>query len=110
MKKLYLDDIRKAPEGWDRIHTAQECVEALLTQEYDVVSLDHDLGEEQPTGYDVLAWLEKTVQEQKDFKIPTIFIHTDNPVGRIRMVQALQSIWKLRNETLNRLDNKPKIP
>jgi hypothetical protein len=96
-KKLYLDDIRNAPKGWDRVHTAKECVEALATQQYDTISLDHDLGEDQPTGYDVLAWLEETVQQHKDFRIPTVFIHTDNPVGRIRMVQALQSIWRIRN-------------
>jgi CheY-like chemotaxis protein len=97
MKKLYLDDLRDTPKGWDRVHTAQECVEALATQQYDTVSLDHDLGENQLTGYDVLAWLEETVQQHKDFRIPTIFIHTDNPVGRIRMVQALQSIWRIRD-------------
>lgn len=99
MKKLYLDDMRDTPKGWDRAHTAQECVEALATQKYDTVSLDHDLGDKQPTGYDVLVWIEETIQEHKDFKIPTIFIHTDNPVGRIRMVQALESIWRIRNET-----------
>ena len=97
MKKLYLDDLRDTPKGWDRAHTAQECVEALATQEYDTVSLDHDLGDKQLTGYDVLTWLEETVQQHKDFRIPTIFIHTDNPAGRIRMVQALESIWRIRN-------------
>jgi len=101
MKKLYLDDMRDSPKGWDRVHTAQECVNSLITQKYDTVSLDHDLGENQLTGYDVLAWLEETVRKHKDFKIPTIFIHTDNPVGRIRMVQALESIWRIRNASTN---------
>ena len=93
--------MRDSPKGWERVHTAQECVNALITQKYDTVSLDHDLGENQLTGYDVLAWLEETVQEHKDFKIPTIFIHTDNPVGRIRMVQALESIRRIRNASTN---------
>lgn len=97
-KKLYLDDMRDAPKGWDRVHTAKECVEVLATQQYDTISLDHDLGEDQPTGYDVLVWIEETIQQHKEFKIPTIFIHTDNPVGRIRMVQALQNIWRIKNE------------
>jgi len=98
MKKLYLDDMRDTPKGWDRVHTAQECVDAITTQQYDTVSLDHDLGENQPTGYEVLVWLEEVVYKYKDFKIPTVFIHTDNPVGRARMVQALEKIWVIRNE------------
>jgi len=101
MKKLFLDDIRTTPKGWERVHTAQECVNEISTQQYDYVSLDHDLGENQPTGYDVLKWLEEVVHTHKEFKIPTIFIHTDNPVGRERMVKALESIWRIRNETSN---------
>jgi hypothetical protein len=101
MKKLYLDDVRSTPKGWEHVHTAKECVEELATQQYDAVSLDHDLGEDQPTGYDVLVWLEETVHQHKDFKIPAIFIHTDNPVGRQRMVQALEKIWRIRNEDTN---------
>lgn len=98
MKKLYLDDVRDTPKGWDRVRTAQECVDLLATQKYDYISLDHDLGEEQPTGYDVLKWLEEAVAGNKEFKIPTIFIHTDNPVGRQNMVRALQSIWRLKDD------------
>ena len=98
MRKLYLDDVRPTPKGWERVHSAQECIDVLIMQEHDYVSLDHDLGEGQPTGYDVLAWLEQVVAQDKNFKVPTIFIHTDNPVGRQRMVQALQSIWRWKND------------
>lgn len=98
MKKLYLDDVRTTPKGWDRAHTAQECVDLLSTQEYEYVSLDHDLGEDKPTGHDVLVWLEEAVAGNKTFKVPTVFIHTSNPAGRQRMVQALQSIWKLKDD------------
>jgi hypothetical protein len=101
MKKLYLDDVRDTPKEWDRAYTAQECVNLLATQQYDVVSLDHDLGDAQPTGYDVLVWLEEVVHKHRNFKIPTVFIHSDNPVGRERMVAALEKIWKIRNETSN---------
>jgi hypothetical protein len=65
------------------------------------LSLDHDLGLQQPdakerSGYDVLVWIEAHVARDPAFAVPDIRIHSANPVGRARMEQALASIRRLR--------------
>jgi Cyclic-phosphate processing Receiver domain len=42
--KLWLDDLRPAPEGWTHVKTVAGAKAALLSGEVDVASLDHDLG------------------------------------------------------------------
>jgi hypothetical protein len=45
-----------------------------------------------PTGYDVATWLEKAVLT-KGVKPPKILrVHSANPVGRARILQAFKSI------------------
>jgi len=94
---IFLDDIRLPPSlQWDIARDAHAAY-ALIREAYDagreiVVSLDHDLGEDIPTGYDLLNWLERDVATT-DFR-PTIAfaIHSANPVGRVRMEQAIRAI------------------
>lgn len=51
--------------------------------------------EPEPTGMDVLTWLEKEVGEGRWTKeLPLITIHTANPVAQQRMKQTLCSIKK----------------
>ncbi len=63
------------------------------------ISLDHDLGSGRMTGYDVIAWMERQVA---DGKAPPkrIRIHTQNPVGKNRMMAARFSIYKMHRERL----------
>ena len=61
----------------------------------DVISLDHDLGEDTPTGYDVLKMLEQMAHEE-DRRVPfEILIHSANPVGRKNMEAAIASIQRI---------------
>ncbi len=95
--KIFLDDIRTPPgKDWELSKSAQDCVTHLNTGKVTHLSLDHDLGEDL-TGYDVLVWLERYIVDNPEFKIPAIFIHTANPVGRQKMIAALNKIHKLRN-------------
>lgn len=90
--KLWLDDEREAPEGWQRTYTATGCIGALRTGKVTHLSLDHDLGTE-ATGYDVLCWIERAQRVNVPaFALPEIAIHSANPVGRARMEAALRSI------------------
>lgn len=53
--KLYVDDERPAPDdGWRVARTVAEATEALLGDEFEVVSLDYTLTRGE-TGEDVLA-------------------------------------------------------
>ena len=90
--KLWLDDERLPPEGWDWACTAIDVMVALQKNEYDVISLDHDLGEGR-TGYEVMCFIEAQVHTNPKLKCPLeIRIHSDNPAGRKNMELALQSI------------------
>ncbi len=98
--KVWLDDVREAPEGWIHVRTPEEAIDLLRSGEVEELSLDHDLGlatpEAERTGYDVLLWLEEQVATGiwKN-AVPVISIHSANPVGWRRMEQAIQSIRRL---------------
>lgn len=91
MATLLIDDQRNLPA--DRIaRSYSEGVAALAEQHWDVLYLDHDLGDfsgiggQELTGYDVACWLEQHPQHLPD----RIEIVTSNPVGRRRIEAALQ--------------------
>lgn len=91
--KLFLDDIRNPPDdSWVVVRTAEECMRILQTEKVELCSLDHDLGENVPTGYDVLAWFEECIYSGYPFHIPRFIVHSANPVGRERMEMAIESI------------------
>ena len=88
--KLWVDDIRNPPsdKGYDVARTYDEAIALLMKCDYDVVFLDHDLGDfkdgKERTGYDVLLWIIQ--QKQDGYTVPTQYILlTANPVGRSRM-------------------------
>ena len=99
-KRLWLDDERPPPDGYDHwVKTADECIAALMTGEYYHVSLDHDLAAEhyhgdlpakeaykEKTGQAVVDWMVKTARYPRSIRI-----HTMNPVGRQNMAAALRA-------------------
>jgi len=94
---LLIDDLRK----WEDILYLQTVDEYLISRSYkegikrleesrwDVLYLDHDLGEDK-TGYDVMCWLE----EHPEFLPGDIFFVSANPVGRQRMQQVKEKLYK----------------
>lgn len=101
--KLWLDDIRPAPEGWTWIKDAWHAIALLaelctISHSSDIeISLDHDLGDDKNgTGYDVAKSIESGAHSGT---IPRIKwnVHSANPVGRKNMIAALESAdraWK----------------
>lgn len=93
--KIFLDDERKAPEGWTRTRSVDETIAMLELPGVEEVSLDHDLGDDESgTGYDVILWIEEAVAT-KGYTPPTISIHTANPSARVKMELAVASIVKM---------------
>lgn len=110
--KLWLDDIRPAPEGWFWVKTDGEAREMLLTGEVVEASLDHDLGacpkcldgmtsdewlmlhayrsmpncEHFGTGYTLVCWMEETGFWPSKY----CRVHSANPVGRAKMMMAIE--------------------
>ena len=77
--KLFLDDIRREPEGYVLVRSFEDCIFELGTKVYDTVSLDYALGE-RFTGLDVLKWM---VRNQK---FPQkLNIHSTHAYGRAEM-------------------------
>lgn len=88
---LYVDDIRNIPLFYnrtDKIIIARNYKEAIknltLIKKFDIIDLDHDLGEEK-SGYDIAKYI---VENQ--IKVDTIRIHSMNPVGVQNIKQLLQ--------------------
>lgn len=93
--KLWIDDVRPAPDGYFWIKTVKDTIIAIQEAEcmgFDIVeiSLDHDAGDYGPPDYiKVLDWLEETGRNYP------IRLHSMNPVG----VQNMRTIinkngWK----------------
>jgi len=95
--KVFLDDLRPAPEGWVRVFWPDEAIAHLKGGQVTHLSLDHDLGDDaRGTGYDVLLWIEQAVAVD-GFKPPKITVHSANPAARIRMEAAIAVIYSLAN-------------
>lgn len=76
MIKLWVDDERQPPEGWIWAKTFDEAVDAINHNELEIISLDHDLGIQSKTGYELAKWL------SQNQKWPSLVnIHSANPVG-----------------------------
>lgn len=80
--KLWVDDLRPAPEGWMWVKTSQEAIDAFvfwgeMGEIIDTLALDHDLGGEDTTRR-VVTWL----CENGWGSIEPVTILTQNPVGR----------------------------
>lgn len=110
--KLWLDDLRPAPEGYIWVKTVEDAIfeieryksefnacwkmyifgycnreqleRWLATWTIEEISCDNDLGEHEFEGYKLLDWLEVT-----EYNFP-IHIHTDNAVARERMRAIIQ--------------------
>lgn len=87
---LWIDDLRGIPNNYiGEYHTViarsyNEAIHELHRFKYDIICLDHDLGEEK-TGYDICKYIIENNISCKEFRI-----HTSNPVGRKNMTDLLK--------------------
>lgn len=86
--KVYMDDLRPTPVGWERTYTVEETIDKLKTKSVSDLSLDNDLGEGLLEGFKVLDWLEREVFFNPSFPIPVITIHSANE-GRAPMMRMV---------------------
>lgn len=93
---LYLDDERlprtDAPYGdfWIVVRSVEEAKNKIAELGYPShMSLDHDLGDGVPTGYDFVKWFVEDWSDQFEandcLAFPECNYHTANPVGRENM-------------------------
>lgn len=99
--KLWVDDIRPAPEGWYQARSVNVAKEMIIAnwENIEMLSIDHDSGDYNKWGGDyinILKWLEEA-EYQYNKKIVTfpIQIHSMNPVGVQNMRNIIQyNNWK----------------
>lgn len=86
-RHLLIDDIRTIYAD-KTCRTYAEGIESLKEGGWDVLWLDHDLGEEK-TGYDIMCFLE----ENPKYLPGKIVCVSANPVGRKRIEQVIDKIY-----------------
>jgi hypothetical protein len=91
--KLWIDDVRPAPEGYLRVFTVNQAKRAIeYFEDVELIDIDHDAGDYASDGGDyikLLDWLEETGRSYP------IRIHSMNPVG----VANMRAIIKRNNWT-----------
>lgn len=98
--KIFLDDLRQAPNGWQLVKTADEAIKILKKGNVAEISLDHDLGDDESgTGYDVVLWIEREIIEN-GFIPPKIKVHSANISARTKMELGIQKIVQLANRKI----------
>lgn len=81
--KIFLDDLRPVPDEFDLVFRSDKALLKYLkenpNQHYELISFDHDLGENTLTGYDVV----KEIVDDLDinFTFDRFQFHTANVVG-----------------------------
>lgn len=101
--KIWLDDVRPAPEGWIWCKNSQEFCSyenllAFVNGEVEAISFDHDLGiESAGNGYQIACTLEELVYSERMYRrnLPEFTIHSANPVGRRNIQRAIDNIYRL---------------
>ena len=105
--KLWVDDVRPAPEGYVWCKSVNETIKVIIKEEHfyydpfdnyhpwniiELIDLDHDAGDFVNEGGDyikLLDWLEETGRNYP------IHIHSMNPVGRENMRRIIKKNgWK----------------
>jgi len=93
--RLWLDDLRPAPEGWVRCYWPEEVLEFIQEGNVTEISLDHDLGDEpagymepERTGMMVLTALAQMQFNNPDLVLPIIHVHSMNIIASKRMKEV----------------------
>jgi hypothetical protein len=110
--KIYLDDLRKTPSGWERVYNVREFKELIEKsissgEKIKCISFDNDLGEQglENEGRSALKWLMNNYPELlKDGLI--ILTHTDNSEARDAMAKDYK-YWREHVDELIEAKERP---
>jgi hypothetical protein len=128
---LYLDDVRiPKTDSWEIVRNYDEFVAHIKMnglESYEVISLDHDLGEgamveyytnvkpnyeldynriPEKTGMDCARYLVAEAMNKK-IPLPTIYVHSANPIGAANIIGYVNNYF--RNNKLPEVCIKVKI-
>lgn len=83
--KLWIDDVRPAPECFHWIKSVNQAKVAVLANDIELIDIDHDAGDYVSDGGDYIRFLDWLEETERSFPI---HIHSMNPVG----VQNMRAI------------------
>ncbi len=94
--KIWLDDVRPAPEGFVLCKSVNEAIKTIEEAErnhieIELLDLDHDLGDYFPDGGDGIKLLDWLCERQTFYPVE---LHTMNPVGRDNMMRTIRRYWQ----------------
>ena len=94
--KIWLDDIRTPPLGYEQCFSVNEAKKRIAEAEkngetIEVIDCDHDLGDYATDGGDGIKLLDWLVERKTLYPIT---LHTMNPVGRQNMLSTIERYWK----------------
>jgi len=104
MYSLFIDDERFPPQKnqvgeWVIGRTMAEVKAIILEKGFPAfVSFDHDLGDNEPTGYDIAKWM--VDYDMANNIIPenfAFYVHSQNPIGARNIQIYLDSYLKIKN-------------
>lgn len=91
--KIFLDDVRQPPDdSWLVVRSVPEFKNLVNDRldDVEVISFDHDLGENTDSGYDAMKWL--VFDKEFEFRDVQILVHSANPVGA-KNIRMLYNRW-----------------
>ncbi len=93
--KIWLDDVRKAPEGYCHCRSVNEAIKKIIEceKEYaviDEINCDHDLGDYASDGGDGIKLIDWLAERKTHYPVK---LHTMNPVGRENMQREIDRYW-----------------
>lgn len=90
--KIWLDDIRQAPECYVWCKSVNEAIAVIEeNKNIEVIDLDHDLGDFAKDGGDAIYLMDYLVANKLFYKLN---FHTANPVGLANMKRMYNRYWK----------------
>lgn len=115
--KLFIDDERFPPDDgteWVICRSFYDLGNILYDKGFpNFISFDHDLGENQKTGYDIVKYLVMLDMDTESGNIPTwtkhkmtfptdfkFYVHSQNPVGKKNIEEYLTSYLTVKGTTL----------
>ena len=90
--KIWLDDLRPAPEGYVWCRSVNEAIRFIKSTESEIelIDCDHDLGDYAKDGGDGIKLLDWLAEKRLFYKI---HLHTMNRVGRANMERMIRRYW-----------------
>lgn len=99
---VYMDDVRPGPNSfshddnwssWVVVRSVHNTKKLLQWGQVNHLSLDHDMGEGQESGYDLVKWM----AENDIWPTGEITVHSANPVGAENMRATIERYRKAKN-------------